>query len=30
MHETTVHVYNGAGDLKRDEQHIEVRFDEKR
>ena len=29
MHETTVHVYRGAGDLKRDEQHIEVRLDEK-
>ena len=29
MHETTVHVYKGAGDLKRDENHIEVRLDEK-
>lgn len=29
MHETTVHVYKGAGDLKRDENHIEVRIDEK-
>ncbi|MEO4054288.1 M42 family metallopeptidase [Solibacillus sp. CAU 1738] len=29
MHETTVHVYRGAGDLKRDENHIEVRLDEK-
>ena len=29
MHETTVHVYRGAGDLKRDESHIEVRIDEK-
>ncbi|MFP3919456.1 M42 family metallopeptidase [Lysinibacillus telephonicus] len=29
MHETTVHVYRGAGELKRDENHIEVRIDEK-
>lgn len=29
MHETTVHVYRGAADLKRDENHIEVRVDEK-
>lgn len=29
MHETTVHVYRGAGDIKRDENHIEVRLDEK-
>ncbi len=29
MHETTVHVYRGAGELKRDENHIEVRVDEK-
>lgn len=29
MHETTVHVYRGAGDLKRDEIHIEVRLDAK-
>ena len=29
MHETAVHVYRGAGDLKRDETHIEVRVDEK-
>lgn len=29
MHETTVHVYKGAGELKRDENHIEVRIDEK-
>lgn len=29
MHETTVHVYRGASDLKRDENHIEVRIDEK-
>lgn len=29
MHETTVHVYAGAGELKRDDQHIEVRIDEK-
>ncbi|WP_332649625.1 M42 family metallopeptidase [Lysinibacillus sp. 54212] len=29
MHETTVHVYRGAGDLKRDENHIEVRLDAK-
>lgn len=29
MHETTVHVYKEAGDLKRDENHIEVRIDEK-
>lgn len=27
MHETTVHVYRGSGDLKRDENHIEVRLD---
>jgi len=29
MHETTVHVYKEAGDLKRDDNHIEVRIDEK-
>ena len=29
MHQTSVHVYNNVGDLKRDEQHIEVRVDEK-
>ncbi|MFF5996941.1 M42 family metallopeptidase [Lysinibacillus sp. KU-BSD001] len=29
MHETTVHVYRGAGDIKRDEHHIEVRIDAK-
>ena len=29
MHETTVHVYANVGDLKRDENHIEVRIDEK-
>ena len=29
MHETTVHVYRGAGELKRDENHIEVRIDAK-
>ncbi|MBK3495347.1 M42 family metallopeptidase [Viridibacillus sp. YIM B01967] len=29
MHETTVHVYRGAGDLPRNEDHIEVRLDEK-
>lgn len=29
MHETTVHVYAGCGDLKRDDNHIEVRIDEK-
>jgi putative aminopeptidase FrvX len=29
MHETTVHVYAGASELKRDDQHIEVRIDEK-
>ena len=29
MHETTVHVYAQAGDLKRDDEHIEVRIDEK-
>ena len=29
MHETTVHVYRGAADIKRDENHIEVRVDEK-
>lgn len=29
MHETTVHVYAGSGDLKRDDNHIEVRIDEK-
>lgn len=29
MHETTVHVYRGASDIKRDENHIEVRIDEK-
>ena len=29
MHETTVHVYANAGELKRDENHIEVRIDEK-
>lgn len=29
MHETTVHVYANAGDLKRDDQHIEVRIDAK-
>lgn len=29
MHESTVHVYAGSGDLKRDDQHIEVRIDEK-
>ncbi|WPK12303.1 M42 family metallopeptidase [Lysinibacillus louembei] len=29
MHETTVHVYRGADSLKRDENHIEVRIDEK-
>lgn len=29
MHETTVHVFRNAGELKRDENHIEVRIDEK-
>lgn len=29
MHETSVHVYREAGDLPRDDQHIEVRIDEK-
>ncbi|WP_413365085.1 M42 family metallopeptidase [Lysinibacillus sp. 3P01SB] len=29
MHETTVHVYRGADNLKRDENHIEVRLDAK-
>lgn len=29
MHETTVHVYRGADQLKRDENHIEVRLDAK-
>lgn len=29
MHETSVHVYRGAGSLPRDEKHIEVRIDEK-
>lgn len=29
MHETSVHVYRGASELKRDEHHIEVRVDEK-
>ena len=29
MHETTVHVYRGADQLKRDENHIEVRIDAK-
>jgi len=29
MHETTVHVYAGASELKRDDNHIEVRIDEK-
>ena len=29
MHETSVHVYRGAGSLPRDEKHIEVRVDAK-
>lgn len=29
MHETSVHVYRDAGDLPRDDAHIEVRLDEK-
>ncbi len=29
MHETSVHVYRGAGDIKRDDKHIEVRVDAK-
>ncbi|MGX9133456.1 M42 family metallopeptidase [Rummeliibacillus sp. JY-2-4R] len=29
MHETSVHVYKGAGDLPRNDEHIEVRVDEK-
>lgn len=29
MHETSVHVYREAGDLPRDDAHIEVRIDEK-
>lgn len=29
MHETSVHVYQNAGDLPRNDQHIEVRLDEK-
>lgn len=29
MHETSVHVYKNYGDLKRDDDHIEVRVDEK-
>ncbi len=29
MHETSVHVYRGATDIKRDDQHMEVRIDEK-
>ena len=29
MHETSVHVYRGADNLKRDENHIEVRIDAK-
>ncbi|MEL3960336.1 M42 family metallopeptidase [Lysinibacillus endophyticus] len=29
MHETSVHVYAKAGEIKRDEKHIEVRIDEK-
>jgi aminopeptidase len=29
MHETSVHVYRNYGELKRDDQHIEVRIDEK-
>lgn len=29
MHETSVHVYRGAGDLPRNDEHIEVRVDEK-
>lgn len=29
MHETSVHVYRDAGDLPRDDHHIEVRLDEK-
>ncbi len=29
MHETSVHVYRDAGDLPRDDVHIEVRLDEK-
>ncbi|WP_313891474.1 M42 family metallopeptidase [Psychrobacillus sp.] len=29
MHQTSVHVYRNASDLKRDEQNIEVRVDEK-
>lgn len=29
MHETSVHVYRGAGSLPRDEKHIEVRIDAK-
>ncbi|MFJ8261740.1 M42 family metallopeptidase [Rummeliibacillus sp. NPDC094406] len=29
MHETSVHVYKGAGELPRNDEHIEVRVDEK-
>jgi putative aminopeptidase FrvX len=29
LHETTVHVYADAGNIKRDDDHIEVRIDEK-
>lgn len=29
MHETSVHVYRGAGEMARDEKHIEVRIDAK-
>lgn len=29
LHETSVHVYRGSNDVKRDENHIEVRIDEK-
>lgn len=28
LHETSVHVYRNAGDIKRDEDHMEVRIDE--
>ena len=28
MHETSVHVYRGAGEIKRDDKHMEVRIDE--
>lgn len=29
LHETTVHVYSKSGEIKRDDDHIEVRIDEK-